>query len=150
MAVAGSPVRLAVVLAAGLGTRFGIATVPKPLVAVAGVPILHRTLAALVEVGVRRVVIVVGHRAAEIVAAVGEVFDGIAITYVHSDRYQETNNAYSLWLAREHLGDDLFLVEGDVAFDPKVLSRLMSRPESAVLAVAPPSLSGCGETLGLP
>lgn len=136
-AVKPSQVRRAVVLAAGMATRLAHVDVPKPLVGIGGLPILHRTLRALAAVGVRHAVIVVGHRAAEIVASVGDSFADITITYLHSDRYRETNNAFSLWLAREHLTEDIFLIEGDVAFDPELLSRLTVEPEPAVLAVAP-------------
>ncbi|MGH3946239.1 MAG: aminotransferase class I/II-fold pyridoxal phosphate-dependent enzyme, partial [Pseudonocardiaceae bacterium] len=125
------------VLAAGLGSRLGSQDRPKPLILVNGTPILHRALSNLASVGVREVVIVIGHRAAEISAAVGERFAGMAISYVVSDRFRTTNNAYSLWLARHHLNEDLFLVEGDVVFDAEILTQMRAVDAVAVAAISP-------------
>jgi len=127
------PIR-AIILAAGLGTRLGRL---KPLTPVAGVPILHRALTALASAGVRETVIVAGHRADEIVESVGETFAGMTLRFVVSPRYETTNNAYSLWLAREHLDTDLYLLDGDVVFDPALLTRLADVDGEAVSAVFP-------------
>ncbi|MGC5009670.1 aminotransferase class I/II-fold pyridoxal phosphate-dependent enzyme [Streptosporangium sp. DT93] len=127
------PIR-AIILAAGLGTRLGRL---KPLTPVAGVPILHRALAALASVGVRETIIVTGHRAEEITESAGETFAGMTLRFVLSPRYADTNNAYSLWLAREHLDTDLYLLDGDVVFAPDLLTRLADTPGEAVSAVFP-------------
>ncbi len=127
------PVR-AVILAAGLGTRLGRL---KPLTPVAGVPILHRALTSLASAGVRETVIVAGHRADEIIESVGPMFAGMTLRFVISPRYATTNNAYSLWLAREHLDTDLYLLDGDVVFDPALLTRLSDVGGEAVSAVFP-------------
>ena len=54
----------AVVLAAGLGSRLGDITVsvPKPLVSVAGRPLVMHTLDALAVAGIDRPLIVTGYR----------------------------------------------------------------------------------------
>ncbi|MGH3777352.1 MAG: NTP transferase domain-containing protein [Pseudonocardiaceae bacterium] len=70
-------VRKAVVLAAGLGSRLGSQDRPKPLILVNGTPILHRALSNLASVGVREVVIVIGHRVhrtTRVIAAPGAEF----------------------------------------------------------------------------
>lgn len=126
----------AVVLAAGTGSRLGKPH-PKPLTPVRDVPILHRSLHNLASAGVTRVVLVVGHRADEIRASIGDEFAGVAISYVVSEEYRTTNNAYSLWLAREHLDEDVFLVEGDVLFDADLLGEMAAVDAPAVSAVAP-------------
>ncbi|MEY9877492.1 histidinol-phosphate/aromatic aminotransferase/cobyric acid decarboxylase-like protein/CTP:phosphocholine cytidylyltransferase-like protein [Streptacidiphilus sp. MAP12-33] len=128
--------RKAVVLAAGTGSRLG-ALGPKPLTLVHGRSILHRSLDNLAAAGVLETVIVVGHQADRIRSAIGAEHAGMAITYVESDRFRETNNAYSLWLAAEHLSEDVYLVEGDVVFDPALLFELERVPGGGVLAVAP-------------
>ncbi|MFD0377433.1 aminotransferase class I/II-fold pyridoxal phosphate-dependent enzyme [Streptomyces sp. NPDC127112] len=141
----------AVVLAAGLGRRLGLHHA-KPLLPVAGRPILLRTLDHLAAAGVRETVLVVGYLADEVRAAVGETHAGMAVTYVESDAYRTTNNAYSLWLAREQLDEDVYLVEGDVVFDaglPLALADSGSGAEVAT-AVAPyrPGMNGTVVTLG--
>lgn len=57
-----------IILAAGLGSRLMpiTAEVPKPLVPVAGVPIIQRSLATLARCGVKRAIIVLGYRAEQI------------------------------------------------------------------------------------
>ncbi|WP_069166173.1 aminotransferase class I/II-fold pyridoxal phosphate-dependent enzyme [Nocardia altamirensis] len=138
-------VQKAVILAAGVGRRLSGA-VPKALTPVNGVPIVHRALERLASVGVRETVLVVGHRADEVRAAVGVEFAGMRVSYVLADRYDTTNNAYSLWLARRHLTDDVFVLDGDVVFDAEILTRLADSPDSAASAVAAwqPGMNGAG------
>lgn len=63
-------IRQAMVLAAGLGTRMRpiTETIPKPLVRVAGKPMIDYVLDALVEAGVETVVVNVHHHADQMVA----------------------------------------------------------------------------------
>jgi histidinol-phosphate/aromatic aminotransferase/cobyric acid decarboxylase-like protein/CTP:phosphocholine cytidylyltransferase-like protein len=134
------PVAKAVILAAGLSTRLGgAARGPKPLLPVAGVPILHRALASLRAVGVREIVVVVGHRSEEVVASLRELLAresaGVNVDYVFSDRYRTTNNLYSLWLAREHLDQDIYLLDGDVVFDLELAAGLDEPGVSTAAAV---------------
>ena len=57
----------AVVLAAGTSSRFGRS---KPLASIGGVRLIDRTLSSVAEAGVDRTVVVVGHRGAEVRAAI--------------------------------------------------------------------------------
>lgn len=132
-----APVNKAIILAAGAGTRLGFLDGPKALTPVNGVPILHRALRELASAGVREAVVVVGHRADDIVAGVGTRFGGITVTYVHAPDFAITNNAYSLWLARHHLDQDVFLLDGDVVFDAALLHRVAGQDTPLSIAVAP-------------
>lgn len=135
--------RTAVILAAGMGTRLGAAH-PKTLTPIHRRTIIHRSLDGLAAAGVTKVVVVLGYRADEVVAAVGVQHRGMSVSYIVSDQYAVTNNAYSLWLAREHLVEDLYLLEGDVVFDAALLPQLAAADGGAVCAVAPwrPGLHG--------
>jgi histidinol-phosphate/aromatic aminotransferase/cobyric acid decarboxylase-like protein/choline kinase len=141
-------VRKAVVLAAGLGSRLGRDTA-KPLMPVAGVPILRRTLANLAQAGVRETVIVVGHLADHVRGEIGTHRDGMTVRYVESDAYHTTNNSYSLWLAREHLDQDVWLVEGDVVFEADLLTAMARAEGDVISAVSPfrPGMNGVVVTL---
>ena len=120
------PVRRAVVLAAGMGSRMGALTtsVPKCLVEVNGVPILFRSLEVLASAGVTEAVVVVGYEADQVRRRVGSTFAGIAIEYVDAPLFDRTNNICSLWDARRYLDEDILLIEGDVVFDLDVVMRL--------------------------
>lgn len=127
-------IKQAVILAAGLGSRLRPYTdhVPKPLVKVLGMPILHNTLNQLSEHGVVEATIVVGYRQEAIREACGHRFKDVDIAYVTNPIFDRTGSAYSLWLARETLlaGDTVF-IEGDVFFEGEVLKRTLHMRSSA-------------------
>jgi choline kinase len=130
---------IGMVLAAGAGSRLRPDTdaLPKTLLPVAGeTTILDIALRNLAGAGIGEVVIVVGH-AAEVIAdrvPAMERAAGVEITLVHNDRAQEWNNAYSLWLAREHFRHGVVLVNGDTVHPGSVQKSVLSRTS----APAPP------------
>jgi dTDP-glucose pyrophosphorylase len=88
--VIGSPAlpNRAVVMAGGRGTRLGDLTreVPKPMLEVAGRPILERIVLHLVGAGIRSVTLSVGYLADRITDHFGDGSDfGCRITYLHED-----------------------------------------------------------------
>ena len=133
-----SPVRKAIILAAGIGSRLGPFTehTPKCLAPINGVPILTNMLAHLSDVGVEETVIVVGYLKEKIYDMIGSSFNGMKISYIESDRYATTNNIYSLWLAREHLTEDIVLLESDVFFERLLLDHMFANGNRNVAAVA--------------
>lgn len=127
------------ILAAGLGQRLGRLTRDraKGMVEVNGRALIHRALDALAQAGVPRTAIVVGHAADALRAAVGTRHDGMEIVYLDNPVYAETNNIYSLWLAREFLEqDETLLLESDVVFEPRLLERVVAHPSPNVAVVA--------------
>ena len=119
------------VLAAGAGRRLRPDTdaLPKALLPVDGqVTILDIALRNLAAVGLRDIVIVVGY-AADVVRdrlAGLEREHGVRLTLVHNDRAEEWNNAYSLWLAREHFAAGALLVNGDTVHPVSVEKTLLA------------------------
>jgi choline kinase len=125
---------IGVILAAGAARRLRPDTdrLPKTLLPVAGeTTILDITLRNLNAVGLRDVVIVVGHAAAAIAdrAADLERSHGVNLQLLHNDRALEWNNAYSLWLAREHFGAGVMLVNGDTVHPVTVEKSLLAARE---------------------
>lgn len=121
----------AVILAAGRGQRLSSITgdAPKCLAEVGGQTLLARQIAQLRDVGLTRIVVVVGHEA----AAVGRKA-GKAITLVHNSRHAATNSLYSLWLARHLLHDGFVVLNCDVLCHQQMLIDLAtSRHEDALL-----------------
>ena len=119
------------VLAAGAGRRLRPDTdgLPKALLPVDGqVTILDIALRNLAAVGLRDLVIVVGY-AADVVrdrVARLEQQHGVRLTLVNNDRAEEWNNAYSLWLAREHFAAGVLLVNGDTVHPVSVEKTLLA------------------------
>ncbi len=113
--------RQAVILAAGRGTRLGqlTANTPKPLLPVAGRPLLLHTLRALAAAGVARSIIVVGYLAERVVEVVtADPVPGLTVTFVRQPRLEGT--ARALQLARPALTPGPFLVTwGDVFVEPE-------------------------------
>jgi histidinol-phosphate/aromatic aminotransferase/cobyric acid decarboxylase-like protein/CTP:phosphocholine cytidylyltransferase-like protein len=105
-------------------------------VPVNGEPILVNALTHLSDVGVNEVVIVVGHHKEKIYERIGDTFQNLKVTYIESERYATTNNIYSLWLAREHLAEDVILLEADVFFDRSLLDRMLSHESGGLAAVS--------------
>lgn len=126
-----------VVLAAGLGTRLLPHTVdrPKCLVPVGGRSLLARTMDNLLAHGVDELVIVVGYCEASLREFVAARTAGPRVTFVRNEVFASTNNAYSLWLARVAVPGGFTLIDGDVLYDPAVLTRLLATEGDAALAV---------------
>ncbi|HUT75410.1 MAG TPA: nucleotidyltransferase family protein [Armatimonadota bacterium] len=94
----------AMILAAGRGTRMGAVARerPKPLLEVAGAPLLHHVLSGLADVGLRRAVVVVGHLGEQIERRFGAVAGaGLRISYCRQER--PTGTATAALLAQRHL-----------------------------------------------
>lgn len=120
----------AVILAAGCATRLRPVSddTPKTLLSVAGVPILRRTITSLLHVGCDQFVIGTGYLEHRVRDAMASWFPGLEVAYVTNRDFRTTNNAYSLWLAREQVDDtDFILLDGDVVFDIGVLEELVER-----------------------
>ncbi len=127
---------IGVVLAAGAGRRLRPDTdaLPKALLPVDGhVTILDIALRNLAAVGLRDIVIVVGYAADAIRDRVADLErdHGVRLTLVDNDRAQEWNNAYSLWLAREHFAAGALLVNGDTVHPVSVEETLLSAAGAA-------------------
>jgi choline kinase len=130
----------AVILAAGLGRRLGRLTArsTKCMVSLHGRRLIEYTLDAVVECGLERAILVVGHGGDEVRAFVGDHYRGLPIHYVDNPEFATTNNVYSLLLAASWLRrDDSVVLESDVVFEPGLLRACLDDPAPDVAAVAP-------------
>ncbi|MFV2018550.1 sugar phosphate nucleotidyltransferase [Micromonospora sp. LOL_023] len=132
---------IGLVLAAGAGRRLRpyTDTLPKALVPVDGeTTILDIGLRNLAAAGLPDVVVVVGYAADAVRSRQAdlEARHGVRLTLVHNDRAEEWNNAYSLWLAREHFAAGALLVNGDTVHPVSVEQTLLDgRGPGVLLAV---------------
>jgi len=132
---------IGMVLAAGAGRRLRPDTdgLPKALLPVAGTAtILDIALRNLAAVGLSNVVIIVGYASEAIADRVADLekTHGVTIDLVHNDRAEEWNNAYSLWLAREHFGQGVLLVNGDTVHPVSVEHALLNAQQQGTASGA--------------
>jgi choline kinase len=132
---------IGMVLAAGAGRRLRPDTdgLPKALLPVDGdVTILDIALRNLAAVGLRDVTVVVGYAAGEVRDRVPalEAAHGVRLRLVDNDRAEEWNNAYSLWLAREHFAAGALLVNGDTVHPVSVEQTLLAAAGQAGIVLA--------------
>jgi choline kinase len=126
----------AIILAAGVGNRLAVVTRhrPKCLVEFEGRSLLVRYLDALLDTGIKNVVIVVGHKQEMIRAAVGDRYRGMTVAYVVNDQYHR-GSLYSLWLARQHFNDDLLIMDADVLCPAAFVKRLVHSPHPNAILI---------------
>lgn len=122
----------AIILAAGMGRRLGEYTRDntKCMLPVNGVRLIDRVLGQLSQLGLSRVVIVVGYKGQNLIDYIGHRYDDrLKIEYVNNPVYDKTNNIYSLSLAKEKLQeDDTLLIESDLIFDDSLFRMIMDNP----------------------
>jgi choline kinase len=132
---------IGLVLAAGAGRRLRpyTDTLPKTLVPIAdGLTVLDGTLRNFAAVGLQDAVLVVGYRADAVrdrQTALERAY-GVRLHLVDNDKAETWNNAYSLWCAREYLGEGVILANGDTVHPVSVEETLLdARGPALVLAV---------------
>ena len=130
-------VKTAVIMAAGMGTRFGQYTekIPKGFVECGGLSMVERSIRTLIDCGVERIIIGTGYHK-ESYEALREQYPQIECVF--SPRYAETNSMYTLYNCRETIGnDDFLLLESDLIFERKAITSLMECPEPDVMLITP-------------
>lgn len=130
-------IKTALIMAAGLGSRFGSMTesVPKGFIECGGKPMVIRSIETLISCGIERIIIGTGYRK--------EAYEALHDRYpqtecVYSPRYAETNSMYTLWNCREAVGDDGFLLlESDLVYSRNAITELMENPHPDIMLITP-------------
>lgn len=128
----------AVILAAGEGKRLRPFTMsrPKGMIAVGNRPILEYIVEALVQNGVKKIIMVVGYRRDAIMLHFqdGKKF-GASIEYVVQEKPLGT--AHALALAGPKLdGEDFLIVAGDNLIDAQLITDLLAKKNGLSMVVA--------------
>ncbi|MGH7197427.1 MAG: NTP transferase domain-containing protein [Candidatus Omnitrophota bacterium] len=118
----------AILLAAGVGKRFGKETqaLPKCLIPLGkkGENLLARYLDAFRKTGLREVVIVSGHRRDKIKKECRRKGKGLRIRFLLNKQYRE-GSVVSLFTARKEFDVDCLIMDADVYFPVSALKRLL-------------------------
>jgi len=108
-----------ILMAGGRGTRIAelFPNIPKPLIPVAGMPILEREIRSLCAQGFKDIILTVGYLADKIISYFGDGSQfGAKIDYFVEE--SPLGNAGALFRLREKIGDEPFLLlNADAAFD---------------------------------
>ena len=128
----------AIILAAGVASRLRPLTdnLPKCLLTISEKNLLERTVENLLACGLDDIVMVTGFLDGMIRAFMADRFPRLHVTYILNERYETTNNIYSLWLTRDYvIGHDIMLMDSDILFDGRILTALLSAPQNNCLAL---------------
>src|SRR5437868_3613070 len=114
---AAAAVHQTIILAAGVGARLGTsrAGTPKPLMTVAGVPLIAHALEHAVASGCREAIIVIGHEGARVREAVEAMAPAIDVRFVTNPN-ANTPNGESLLVAEALASARFFLQMVDHLF----------------------------------
>lgn len=117
-----------IILAAGIGSRLGNA-IPKTLTPITGANTILDLQVQRIRQRIHKsnIVVVVGYREQLIRQAYPE------LTYIVNPVYEETNTAYSLFLALRNVKEDIVWMNGDIVFDKSVLALIHPSSESVSL-----------------
>ncbi|HEX8083227.1 MAG TPA: phosphocholine cytidylyltransferase family protein [Solirubrobacteraceae bacterium] len=138
------------VLAAGAGRRLEplTADLPKTLLPVDGErTILDVALRNLRAAGMEEVVVVTGfaaHRIEERKADLEAAHD-LRLELVYNDKALEWNNAYSLWVARDHFDQGVILCNGDTVHPASVEESVLEARGDDDLVLAVDDVKTLGE-----
>jgi dTDP-glucose pyrophosphorylase len=129
-----------VILAAGRGSRmfpFNL-KIPKPLLPVCNKPLLEYQIEAMFELGIRKVLIVIGHLGFELSRQLGDGSRfGVSIEYYQQE--QILGIAHAVGQLESRIGGPFLLLLGDIYFEFSNLGNMLEEMEgkeaAAVLAV---------------
>lgn len=131
----------ALILAAGYGNRMKPLTnnEHKTLLKINNERIIDRIIYSLESNSIRDIVIVTGYRHNELSSYLKEKHINININFIYNDRFDQTNNIYSLALAfkKMSLDDDILLIESDLIYDSGIIKTILESNYSNVALVSP-------------
>lgn len=118
----------AIIFNSGLGHRMGDETKThhKSMTLLKnGETIFHRQIRLLEAEGVQDFIVTTGPFAEQLQAEAAD-FPGCRFTFVPNDIYMKTNYIYSMYLAREHMDDDMLFLHGDLVFNRRLAHDLIN------------------------
>lgn len=119
-----SSIKLAVILAAGLGSRLNSVTednIPKGMLEIEGKSLVERSINNLFENGIERIIIVTGH--------LNNYYDALCEKYeniktIKNSNYVNTGSMASLAVAKDLIKEDFLLLESDLIYEKRAIKEL--------------------------
>lgn len=134
----------ALILAAGMGKRLGKYTQgnTKCMLKIGDKTLIERTIEALLEANIHKLVLVVGYKGENVKKFLLEECKNpkikeMELVFIDNQIYDKTNNIYSLYLAKDELSkDDTILLESDLIYDYSIIKRLVKSKYENLVSVA--------------
>jgi 2-aminoethylphosphonate-pyruvate transaminase len=129
-------IEVAVILAAGRGQRLGPAGVEKPkgFMQFGSKPIIQESVEKLLDVGITRIILVVGHLASYYETFAAQ-YPGV-IELVYNPDFASSGSMNSLFRARELINQDFLLLESDLVYERRALPAVLAAGGETVLLVS--------------
>jgi 2-aminoethylphosphonate-pyruvate transaminase len=125
-------VNLAVILAAGLGSRMKghTAAKPKGLLEIGNEPIIERSIGLLKTNHIEKIIIGTGY--------LSDCYEELAkkhsgIFTIKNDIYAETGSFYTLYNMKDGIDRDFLLLESDLLYEERAITHLLARKEPDII-----------------
>ncbi len=124
----------AIVLSAGQGRRLLPLTAdrPKCLIRIGDRSLLEWQVDALLEAGIREVVVVSGYRSDLVEAVIQKRYQRQRVRVEFNPFFDISDNLASCWIARHVMGADFLLLNGDIIFEAAVLKRVLASASAPI------------------
>lgn len=121
------------VAGAGVNLRPLTYTQPKPLIPVAGKPIISFIVEEMIELGVDQFIFIIGYLGEKIKNFLEETYPQLDMKFVHQE--ERMGSGHAIWMAREYLqeAEELIIFFGDIIID--INYRVFCETEGSVLAI---------------
>jgi choline kinase len=134
----------AIILAAGMGKRLQKASggLPKTMINIGGISIIHRQIESCLKVGIKDFVFVLGFKYDQVKHHIMEKIADLSPKFILNPDYATTNTLHSLWLARNEMDEDFLYFNADVIFDLDMIELLNNDDPFSKMLV---EFKTCGE-----
>jgi len=120
----------AVIICAGAGKRLRPITSsrPKPLIPIAGKPLLEHTIVALKNAGIKEILLVVGYKENLIKDYFGDGKEKFDLTIEYVTQEEQLGTAHAFGYGKDFANDDSVLfMYGDLLIEPKVFKEIVQK-----------------------
>lgn len=123
-------IKNAVILAAGESKDFDY---PNGFVEVDNKTLIERSLNILLELGIKKIYVVVGYKK--------EYYEKLTkkyneITLIENNNYEKTSSYYSLSLIKNYLSESFILLDSDIIYEKKALKKLLDSEEKNLILIS--------------
>lgn len=115
--------KTALILAAGLGSRFGILThaMPKGFLKICGKSLIEMSINNLIKHEYEKIYIVTGHES-DYYEKLAKKYD--IVSTIHNSYYAESGSGYSMFIGLQEIKGGCTIIESDLLYDPNMLNSL--------------------------